>query len=85
MPMTLNVGLSKKIGQPNYGSLGCSCNVQVELPANLVFDDPETFHRQVKNAYLACSNSASATSSTRAVSPVSLPVRSKMIGRWGGG
>jgi hypothetical protein len=53
--MLLNVGLSRKVGLPDYGSLGCSCNVQVELPANLVFDDLEAFHRQVKSAYVACS------------------------------
>ena len=54
MPLTLNVGLSKKIGLPDYGSLGASCNVQVELPTNTIFDDLEAFHRQVKQAYKAC-------------------------------
>jgi hypothetical protein len=57
--MTLNLGLSQKIGLPDYGSLGCSCNVQVELPAGLVFDDLEAFHRQVKNVYIACSQAVS--------------------------
>jgi hypothetical protein len=54
MPMTLNVGISKKIGQANYGSLGASCNVQIELPANVIFDDPEAFQRQIRQAYSAC-------------------------------
>ncbi len=54
MPLTLNVGLSKKIGQPDYSSIGASCNVQVELPANMIFDDPEAFQRQVRQAYSAC-------------------------------
>lgn len=53
MPLTLNVGLSKKIGQPDFGSLGASCNVAVELPHNLIAD-PEAFHRQVQAAYAAC-------------------------------
>jgi hypothetical protein len=54
MPLTLNVGLSKKIGLPDYGSLGASCNVQVELPTNTIFDDLDAFHRQVRQAYKAC-------------------------------
>ena len=55
MSMILNVGPSKKIGQPNYGSLGASCNVQVELPSNLIVGDLESFHRQARLAYVACS------------------------------
>jgi hypothetical protein len=54
MPLTLNVGISKKIGQPDFGSLGASCNVQVELPSNVIFDDLEAFQRQVQQAYSAC-------------------------------
>ncbi len=54
MPLTLNVGLSKKIGQPDYGSLGASCNVQVELDGSILTGDLEAFHRHVKNAFVAC-------------------------------
>jgi hypothetical protein len=54
MPMTLNVGLSKKVGLPDYGSLGASCNLAVELNGSMVFDDLEGFHRHVRQAYVAC-------------------------------
>ena len=54
MPMTLNVGVSKKVGLRDYGSLGASCNVAVELNGSMVFDDLEGFHRHVKQAYVAC-------------------------------
>ena len=54
MPMTLSVGLSKKIGLPDYGSLGASCSVQVELDASLLRDDLDGFHTQVRKAYTAC-------------------------------
>lgn len=54
MPLTLNVGLSRKVGLPNYGSLGASCNVQVELEHSLLQCDPETFHRHIRSAYAAC-------------------------------
>lgn len=54
MPLTLNVGLSRKIGLPDYGSLGASCHVQVELEASLLKSDLEAFQQQVRNAYVAC-------------------------------
>jgi hypothetical protein len=55
MPLILNVGLSKKLGLPDYGSLGATCNVTVELDASVLHQDLETFHRHVRNAYAACS------------------------------
>jgi len=54
MPLTLNVGLSKKIGLPDYGSLGVSCNVQVELDQALLLHDLDGFQQKVKQAYIAC-------------------------------
>ena len=40
MPMTLNVGLSRKVGEPNYGSRGASVNLELELDNSLV-EQPE--------------------------------------------
>ena len=36
MPLTLNVGLSRKIGEANYGSRGASVHLEVELEHTLV-------------------------------------------------
>ena len=53
MGIKLNVGISKKIGLPDYGSAGSQCNLEVELDASAL-DRPEEFHRRVQEAYTAC-------------------------------
>ena len=53
MPLTLNVGLAKELRQPDGCSLGGTCDVRVKLDAALL-DDPDAFHRRVRNAYAAC-------------------------------
>ncbi len=54
MPMKVSIGLSKKVGLPDYGSLGASCNVEVELDGALLQTDVEKFQQHVKRAYQAC-------------------------------
>ncbi len=54
MPLKLNVGLSKKVGLPDYGSLGASCHVEVELESSLLQQDLQAFQQHVRRAYVAC-------------------------------
>jgi hypothetical protein len=53
MPMKLNVGVSRKVGLPDYGSVGASCNLELELEAGLLERDLEGFHSQIRSAYVA--------------------------------
>ena len=53
MPMKLNVGVSRKVGLPNYGSVGASCNLELELDASLLERDLDAFHTQIRGAYVA--------------------------------
>ena len=46
--------MTKKIGLPDYGSVGFSCSVQAELPEGLIFDDPEAFQQRVRSVYVQC-------------------------------
>jgi hypothetical protein len=54
MPLKLNIGLFKKIGQPDYGSLGASCNVEVELDGSILQRDLDEFQKHVRTAFTAC-------------------------------
>ena len=54
MPITITTGLSRKIGLPDYGSLGASCNVAFEVGHELLDSDLAAFHQKVKNAFVAC-------------------------------
>lgn len=54
MPIKTNVGLSKKLGLPHFGSVGASCSVEFELAGTLAGPDIERFQRQVRAAFVAC-------------------------------
>ncbi len=54
MPLKLSVGVSRKVGQPAYGSIGAACGVELELESGLLRDAPEEFDDRVRSAYAAC-------------------------------
>ena len=54
MPLRLTTNISRKIGLPNYSSLGASCGVELELDASLLASDPDGFCEQVCHAFSAC-------------------------------
>src|SRR5579859_3498492 len=54
MPLTVTVGFSQKLGQPDYGSLGASCQVEREFDGGLLDHDPDTFQTKIHEMYAAC-------------------------------
>ena len=54
MPLKLNVGLMKKIGQPHYGSLSASCHLEIELECSLWERDAEGLQARMRNIFAAC-------------------------------
>ena len=54
MPTTLAVGLQKKVGLPDYGSLGASVHLEFEIDRGLLEQDPDGFQRKVSEAFAAC-------------------------------
>ena len=57
MPLKLTVGLSKKVGLPEFSSVGATCSLDCELDATLLDDDREGFRRRVAAIYDACRQS----------------------------
>ena len=53
MALKLNVGVTRKVGLPDYGSVGASCNVEVELDSALIDRDLDAFHARVRDVYVA--------------------------------
>ena len=51
--LKLNVGTNRKIGQPDFGSAGASCTLELELDTGL-FQDLDGLQQVVKRAYAAC-------------------------------
>ncbi len=54
MPMKLCLGLSRKVGQPDFGSLGASCGVELEIDSRMLSGDLDGFREKVRAVYAAC-------------------------------
>jgi len=50
MPLKLNVGLSRKIGEASYGSRGASVNVELELESSLV-SEPAKLQERIRQIF----------------------------------
>ena len=50
VPMKLNLGLSRKAGEPNYGSRGASMNIELELDSTLLAE-PAKLQERVRQVF----------------------------------
>src|SRR5262245_8283509 len=53
MPLKLNVGVSRKIGLPEYSSIGATCNLELEADPMLIHGDLDGLHEQIRGAFVA--------------------------------
>ena len=49
--MKITIGVNRKIGQPNYGSEGASCELTLDVAEQSVSDHPESLVSEIRRAY----------------------------------
>jgi hypothetical protein len=50
MPLKLNIGMSRKVGEPNYGSRGATVGLEMEVDSSLV-DQPRQLHERIARLF----------------------------------
>jgi hypothetical protein len=50
MPLKLNIAMSRKLGQPNYGSRGATVGLEMEVDSSLV-DQPRQLHERIARLF----------------------------------
>ncbi len=54
--VVIRVGLTKKIGQPNYGSFGAECSMEIGVDLGIIAD-PDRYTNLIRTAYQQCRDS----------------------------
>ena len=49
--MKITIGVNQKVGQPNYGSAGASCEIVLDLAEQSVSEHPESLVDEIRRAY----------------------------------
>jgi hypothetical protein len=73
----LNAGVSRKIGEPNYGSRGASVNVELELESSVV-NDTDALYEKIRRLFALAKKSVDdelgiSTSASNGAEPSSTP------------
>jgi hypothetical protein len=56
MPLKLNVGLARKVGEANYSSRGASVNMELEVDGSLA-NEPDKLHDRIRRMFTLVRNS----------------------------
>jgi hypothetical protein len=73
MPLRLNVGVTRKLGLPEYSSIGASCSLELELDSRLLEADLNAFQAQVRDVYIACNQAVNDELARHQASPAPPP------------
>lgn len=72
MDHKVTVGLQRKVGQPNYGSLGASCTVEVHLN-DAELTDAAVLAGKIEQAFATCRQSIAAELAANQPDPHAMP------------
>lgn len=50
MPLKLTIGMSRKVGEPNFGSRGATVGLEMEVDSGIV-DQPREFHTRIARLF----------------------------------
>jgi hypothetical protein len=54
MTTKLTVGITRKHGQPNFGSMGAECRLEIEIDSRHVDDDQSVLTDHIRQAFAVC-------------------------------
>lgn len=59
MAVKATCSFTQKLGQPDFGSVGAGCEIELELDSRLLSQDPVELQAQLDVAYLVCRQAVS--------------------------
>jgi hypothetical protein len=64
MPLKLNIAMSRKVGQPNYGSRGATVGLEMEVDSSLA-NEPQQLHERITRMFQLAKQSIDAELGSR--------------------
>ncbi|TWT56537.1 hypothetical protein [Allorhodopirellula solitaria] len=73
MTTRLSVGVTRKVGQPNYGSACATCQLEIEIDSTLMNDHADTLTERIRRTFAICRREVDTELSQHAASQPSEP------------